>query len=85
MTVNDHNKPHVLCVGLILLLYFYLIEDMKMSIDSLQRKILLMTTIGAAARIVMWIAIGWLSVEAILHIGEHGLKHLIDTIWFGEI
>lgn len=43
-----------------------------------------MTFIQVILKIIVWIAIGWISLEAIFHIGEHGLKHLIDTIWLGN-
>jgi len=36
-------------------------------------------------RIIVLTAIAWISIEAILYIGEHGLKDLIDLIWLGPV
>ncbi len=56
-----------------------------MNIDNLQKRIILMSSIVPFVRIIMWVAIGWLSIEAKLHIGEYGLRCSIQLIWLGEI
>jgi len=56
-----------------------------MNIDNLQKRIIFLSAIVAIVKIVGWIAFGWLGVSAILHIGEFGLKHLIDAIWLGGL
>ncbi len=55
-----------------------------MNIKSLEKRVMLMTNINMVVRTVLWILLGWLSVETILYIGEHGLKNLLEIIWFGK-
>jgi len=54
-----------------------------MDIEKLQNRIIFWTKIQLFLKIIVLAAIAWISVEAILYIGEHGLKDLIDLIWLG--
>ena len=48
-----------------------------------EEMILILGIFGLIARILGYIAICAISIMAIIHIDEHGLKSLIDVIWNG--
>lgn len=43
----------------------------------------IMLTLSLLTKITILISLAWLSVEAIIFIGENGLKELVSVIWNG--
>ena len=59
-------------------------ENKTMNINKLQSRISILTTALVFTKIITWIALCGICILAIMHINEHGLKHLLETIWLGR-
>ena len=57
-------------------------KDFK-KVEKYQNQIFFLQKLRLLISAVMWVAICWLAVEAIIHISNHGLRDLIFTIWDG--
>ena len=52
---------------------------------GIERQIYVLSIISTIARMACWIFIAWIGIEILIHIDNHGLKHLIDVIWLGDV
>lgn len=54
-----------------------------MNVEAMQKRMMTLAMVGGIAKAAAWIALCWLCIEGLMHVNEFGLKHLIDTVWFG--
>jgi len=56
-----------------------------MDIDKTQKTLILLATIQAIMKVAIIFFIGWILFEALVHVKEYGLRHLVDAIWLGGL
>lgn len=54
-----------------------------MNVDRLQGRIIKLQVAGMIVRSVLYVILAWISIEAIIYIGDHGIKSLVDLLWNG--
>ena len=50
---------------------------------NLQEKIIALQVVHFWAKAIAYVFLAWLCVEVLIHIDNHGLKHLLIEIWNG--
>ena len=54
-----------------------------MNTDKLMHRMKLLAIAKAGSEIAMWICFALIGIEAIIYTHDHGLKDLLELIWYG--